>query len=656
MPAGAPAAPTLEEAEGALLRHWGHAAFRPGQREAVEAVLAGEDVLAVLPTGGGKSVCYQVPAVVLGGLTVVVSPLIALMEDQVAGLRARGVAATYITSAVAHRDAEQRWTDAEFGKYRLLYLAPERLETETFRQRAARLPVRLLAVDEAHCISEWGQDFRPAYRRLGEAAEVLGRPPVAALTATATPEVRRDIIEQLGLRTPRVVVRGFDRPNVVPSVFHTGAKVEKLREVLAAVPGTGIVYAGTRQGAEDWARRVRDLGATAEPYHAGLPAARRAEVQARWQAGETQVIAATNAFGMGIDKPDVRFVVHVDVPPSLEAYYQEAGRAGRDGETSYAVALFTESDAETARRFADEGHPAPRTVQAVYDAALSRAQVALGAAAPGPFVLEVEAVAQQVGCSPLAVRAAADALVRAGVWEPLRLGDARGLLRFCVPADALRRQAEAAQPALAGFLDALLRAVHADAFHGWTDMDLRALERRTRLPRARLLKGLDFLAARGLLAYCAPGEGLRFHLVEPRTRQVVLDRAALDGARQRSARRLEETLRYFRAVTCRRRFLLAYFGEGAPERCGRCDVCLGRHRPATVTPADEGHLRAILAHVGAGDPPAAWLPGTELPPHRVAGLADWLVHEGHLRVVDPLTETFALTARGERFTTDTKGG
>jgi ATP-dependent DNA helicase RecQ len=650
MPPAPVEAPTLHEAEAALGRHWGHDGFRPGQREAVEAVLAGEDVLAVLPTGGGKSVCYQVPAVVLGGLTVVVSPLIALMQDQVEGLRARGVEAALITSQVPYREAEQRWTDAEFGKYRLLYIAPERLESETFRARAGRLPVRLLAVDEAHCISEWGPDFRPAYRRLAEAADLMGRPPVVALTATATPEVRRDIAEQLGLRSPRVVVRGFDRPNVVPSVFHTGAKVEKLREVLAAVPGTGIVYTGTRQGAEDWAERIRKLGASAEAYHAGLSATRRAEVQARWQAGQTRVIAATNAFGMGIDKPDVRFVVHIDVPASIEAYYQEAGRAGRDGKTSYALALFTESDADAARRFADEGHPDPRTVQAVYDAAMSRAQIALGAEAPGPFVLDVESVARSLERSPMAVRAAAEALVRAGVWEPLRLVESRGLLRFLQPAEALRRYAEALeQPALAAFVRALLRGVHAEAFHGWTDMDLRALERRTRLPRERLLKGLDFLAERGLLAYHAPGEGLRFRLLAARTRQVVLDRRGLEASRARSAKRLEEVVRYLRAVTCRRRFLLAYFGEAAPERCGSCDVCLGRHRPAVITPEDEGPLRAILAHVRAGDPAEAWLPEAGLPPHRVAGLADWLVHEGHLRLLDPLEGTYALTELGERF-------
>jgi ATP-dependent DNA helicase RecQ len=643
------AAVTLAAAEEALRQHWDHPAFRPGQREAVEAVLRGEDVLAVLPTGGGKSVCYQVPAIVLGGLTIVVSPLIALMQDQVVGLRARGVPATFINSDLSFREAEQRWTDAEFGRYRLLYLAPERFQTDTFLARADRLPVRLLAVDEAHCISEWGPDFRPAYRRLADAASALGRPPVLAVTATATPEVRHDIAEQLALRQPRVIVRGFDRPNVVLSVFRTSSKADKLRDVLEAVPGSGIVYANTRRGAEDWAARLRAMGATAEPYHAGRPAAERAAVQQRWQEDTTRVISATNAFGMGIDKPDVRFVVHVDVPPSLEAYYQEAGRAGRDGATSYAVALFAESDEDAARSFAEEGRPDARTVQAVYDAALSLAQIALGSHPSGPFVFDVERVAQVTGRSPMAVRAAAEVLVREGILDSVRLPDGRGLIRFLQPADALRRWAEGLENgALSAFVGSLLRGVHAEAFSDWADMDLRALERRAGLRRDRFLRGLDFLAGQGVLAYHAPGESLRFRLIAPRTRQIVLDHRALEGTRRRASRRLDEALGYLRAITCRRRFLLAYFGESSPERCGRCDVCLGRHRPTVVTSEDEAYLRRLLIHIRDGDPQRAWLDGEDLPPYRVAGLADWLVHEGHLRVSDPLSGTFTLTESGRQ--------
>ena len=614
-------------------------------------MLRGDDVLAVLPTGGGKSVCYQVPAVATGGLGLVVSPLVALMHDQVAGLRARGVPATFIDGSVPYHEAEQRWTDAEFGRYRLLYLAPERLETETFQARAERLPVTLLAVDEAHCISEWGHDFRPSYLRIAEAAALLGRPPLIAVTATATPHVRRDIVEHLGLAEPRVVVRGFDRPNVVPSVFRTESKRAKALEIIEAVPGSGIVYAGTRHGAERWAGALNQAGISAEAYHAGLPHAERAGVQERWQRGATRVIAATSAFGMGIDKPDVRFVLHVALPPTVEAYYQEAGRAGRDGARAHAVLLFAERDAGQARSFADEGHPEAEAVRAVYDAVCSQAQLAVGSEPEGPVGIDVEAVAATTGQSGLSVRASVAALARAGVWDELAPGGHRGLVRFLQPAEAVRAYADGlGNDALAGFVRLLLRSVHAEAFTDWSDLDLRALERRTGLERARFLRGLDFLGQHGLVAYHAPGDGLRVVFAGPRSEKVPLDAGALKASARRAASRLGDVLRYARSITCRRRFLLGYFGERSGAACGACDVCLGRHRPATVTPEDEALLRRLLAHIARGDERADWLAGEALPPHRIDGLADWLVHEGYLRVADVLTGALALTEKGERRT------
>lgn len=661
-----PSAPTLAEAEAALRRHWGHERFRPGQAEAVEAVLKGEDVLAVLPTGGGKSVCYQVPAVVLGGLTVVVSPLVALMEDQVAGLRARGVAATFLHAAVPYREAEQRWTDAEFGRYRLLYLAPERLASETFRARAPRLPIARLAIDEAHCISEWGHDFRPSYLRLAEAAEHLGRPPLLAVTATATPRVREEIVRALGLRSPRLVVRGFDRPNLVPSVFHVEDKRARLLEVVRAVPGSAIVYAATRRGTEAWAETLRGAGVAAEAYHAGLPAATRTAVQERWQEGATRVVTATSAFGMGVDKPDVRLVAHVDLPPSVEAYYQEAGRGGRDGATAYAVLLVAPGDEAAALSFAEEGHPEAADVQAVYTAACSLAQIPLGSAGAGPAALDLERVAEVAGCSPMRARAAAEALFREGVWEALPARPERGLVRFRQPAEAVRRYAEGLpNEALAAFVRELLRGVEADAFSGWSDLDLCALGRRTGLGRGRLLRGLAFLAERGLLAYhaeeeahSAAGRLLRFRLAGPRTQSVPLDVAALRRSRRRAEARLADVRRYARALSCRRHFLLGYFGEPAPAHCGRCDVCLGRHRPALVTPEDEPALRRLLAETARGARPEdLHLEG--LPAHRTVGLLDWLLHEGYLRVSDPLAGTLALTPAGQRMirmTSDSSNG
>ncbi len=640
-----------ETAEAVLRKHWGHDEFRPGQWEAVEAVLAGQDVLAVLPTGGGKSVCYQVPVVATGGLALVVSPLVALMHDQVAGLRARGIPATFIDGSVPYHEAEQRWTDAEFGRYRLLYLAPERLETDTFQARAERLPVTLLAVDEAHCISEWGHDFRPSYLRIAEAADLLGRPPIIAVTATATPHVRRDIVEHLSLNEPRVIVRGFDRPNVVPSIFRTENKQAKALEIVESVPGSGVVYAGTRHWAERWAEALEQAGITAEAYHAGMNFAERSAVQERWQHGTTRVIAATSAFGMGIDKPDVRFVLHVELPPTVEAYYQEAGRAGRDGARSFAVLLFAERDVAAARSFAEEGHPDAASVRAVYDVVCSLAQLAVGSEPEGPVGIDVDAVAAATGQSGLRVRSAVEALARADVWEVLAPSGHRGLIRFLQPAETVRAYADGlGNESLAGFVRVLLRGVHAEAFSAWSDLDLRALERRTGLDRDRLLRGLDFLGQHDLLAYHAPGDGLRVVFAGPRFEKVPLDADALTASRRRAASRLDDVVRYARSVTCRRHFLLGYFGERSPERCGACDVCLGRHRPTAVTPEDEPVLRRILDHAARGDDRADWLAREGgIPPHRVDGLADWLIHEGYLRIANVLAGTFALTEKGERF-------
>ncbi|MEM6782162.1 MAG: ATP-dependent DNA helicase RecQ [Bacteroidota bacterium] len=640
-----PAPATLPSAHDALRTHWGFDAFQPGQAETIAAVLAGRDALAVLPTGGGKSVCYQVPAVVLGGLTLVVSPLIALMQDQVDALNRRNIPAAALTSALPFREAEQVWIDAQFGRYRLLYVAPEQLQTERFRLRAPRLPIRLVAVDEAHCISEWGHDFRPAYRAIAEVRALTGPVPMLAVTATATPEVRRDIVTQLHLAEPQVEVRGFDRPNLLWSVYHVEDVAGKLREIAARVPGTGLVYAGTRKGAEHWAEALAAAGIAAEAYHAGLDAKTRAAVQQRWLRGQTRVIAATSAFGMGIDKPDVRFVVHTALTPTLESYYQEAGRGGRDGERAHAVLLVGPGAASEAAMRADVSHPDAATVQRVYAAACSLAQVPVGSQPDGPVPLALDALADAARVPRTTARAAVEALARAEVWEVRKPRPSVAFVQMRQPAEALRRYAaESPNPALGRFVRVLLRAVHADAFTGWTDLDLRALSRRTRLARTRIDAGLQFLQEHGLLAYLSPDAGLAVTLLRPRARQATLDHAALNATRARAQKRLGYVERYAQAATCRRRFLLGYFGEDAPTRCGRCDVCLGRHRPATVTPADEPVLRALLDEVAlTGTLPAAG--------RRTQDLAAWLFAEGHLRAIGPLAERVEVTERGQRFLT-----
>ena len=347
----------------AALTHFGLTQFRPGQREIIESVLAGRPTIAVLPTGAGKSLCYQLPAVATEQLAVVVSPLISLMKDQVDALSARGIAAAYINSSIPPDEREARLGAAVGGALRLLYVAPERFRAPGFLSVLARARPGLLAIDEAHCMVEWGHDFRPDYARLGEVRARLGAPRLVALTATATPEVRQEIGEQLGLTAPAVFVRGFDRPNLRLEVIPVQGGEDKLRRVLALLDDPeargrpAIVYAGTRKKATEVAAGLRDAGVAARAYHAGLADDERSQVQEQWTAGTVRVVVATNAFGMGVDKRDVRLVVHHELPGSAEAYYQEAGRAGRDGLPARCVLLFNHADVRLREFLITSGGP-----------------------------------------------------------------------------------------------------------------------------------------------------------------------------------------------------------------------------------------------------------------------------------------------------------
>ena len=355
----------------ALQQHFGYDAFRKGQEEVVRSVLSGRPTIAILPTGGGKSLCYQLPALLLEGTTIVVSPLLALMKDQVDALRARGIAATFVNSSLSDGERQERQAALRRGEYRLVYVAPERFRSPSFLSAMTGIKVPLLAVDEAHCISAWGHDFRPEYQKIAQARAALGAERVLALTATATPEVRRDIAEALDLREPNVFVAGFDRPNLFIEVLRVGGDKDKLGRLLALARsgGPGIIYAATRKNVEKVVAALRASGIDAVGYHAGMDDEERISVQDRFVRGEARIIVATNAFGMGVDKADIRFVAHFDVPRSLEAYYQEIGRAGRDGSESYALLLFNFADVMMQRRMIEAGRPSRELVERAWEAA-----------------------------------------------------------------------------------------------------------------------------------------------------------------------------------------------------------------------------------------------------------------------------------------------
>lgn len=581
-----PRPPTLDDARAALRRHFGYADFRGAQAEAIASVLAGRDALVVMPTGGGKSLCYQVPAALLPGVTLVVSPLISLMKDQVDGLAALGLPAAFVNSSVPSAEIEQRLAAAARGAIRLLYVAPERFESPRFQRALQAIQVALFAVDEAHCVSVWGHDFRPSYLRLGTVRTALPCPAIA-LTATATPQVRRDIVRYLRLRTPELIVRGFDRPNLrwhVIAAKNEAQKADLLQRLVRAADGVSIVYGATRKVVESVRRRLAATGLTADGYHAGLPAPERKRVQERFMAGKSRVVVATNAFGMGIDKPDVRLVVHYQMSASLEAYYQEAGRAGRDGEPAHCVLLHRYADRFTHQFLIEQTFPDAERVRRAHSV-LYAAASAEGALPGSPQALLLEAGAAR---GPRDVESMLRVLESAGVVRRVLPG-AQGApyVRLLALPERIRAELAAAESADAlGLLRALWRLGGGPAAYrgfrvGWAALARaagsleRARELLDALARESFLEWVPPVSGGALQVLCAPGEeGIDWR------RQDARKRAELE-----KLRRMQE---YAYLVGCRRGYLLRYFGDrDAMRRCGGCDNCLGPERailPGVLSP------------------------------------------------------------------------
>ena len=572
-------APTLEDARAVLLARFGYGAFRPGQERAIVSVLARRDTLVVLPTGGGKSLCYQVPALITQGLTVVVSPLISLMKDQVDALERRGIPAAFINSTLSSAEVSDRLVRAQRGELHMLYVAPERFDVGGTAERLKAIGVALLAVDEAHCISEWGHDFRPSYRRVGEVRQRLGNPPTIALTATATPVVREDIARILDLMDPEIIVTGFDRPNLSYQVIAAKGDREKDAVVLDLLrnleDGTGIVYASTRKTVERMAQFLDDNGVPASAYHAGLDDERRRRVQDYFMSERTRVIVATNSFGMGVDKSNVRLVVHFAMPGTLEAYYQEAGRAGRDGQQSRCVLLHSFPDRFTHEFFIKSALPDRALIEAVHRRCQREADRG------GVVAASAEELAGGIGgkTSAKAVDSALRVLADAGV---LRLDpESAGLVRVRLLAAPER-----------------IREELGDGF----EMERELLRACWRVAKAQLSRGaiidldglppgfggfvgsfpmLEALESRQFVQVERVGGGLR--LVDPAMSldRVVIDWRSIDRRRQREFDKLEAMQRYAYATTCRRQALLQWFGDPAARaECGACDNCLGERRSA----------------------------------------------------------------------------
>lgn len=559
--------------------------FRPGQREVIAAVLAGHDCLCVMPTGGGKSLCYQLPALVLDGLTLVVSPLIALMKDQVDQLQSLGLPVTFINSTLSMAEQYDRLERMTAGEYRLVYVVPERFRSARFLEAVRGVGVKLLAVDEAHCISEWGHDFRPDYARLGVFRRRMGNPTTIALTATATDAVRRDIIEQLDLPKPKTFITGFARPNLfyqVASPRSERDKVDRLLRFLQATPGSGIVYASTRKKTEEVAQTIAaKMGRSTTAYHAGLPPDQRRTAQEAFMNDRVEIVVATTAFGMGIDKPDVRFVVHYNLPGSLEAYYQEAGRAGRDGRPSRCLLLYNPSDRYVQEFFIESAFPARGIVAQVYDC--------LRKVEGDPIELTQQEIKERLGLPIGAegVGTCEQLLESAGVLERLVASENRAAVRLDsdLPTlvDLLPKQATTRRRAL----HAVERLVGARR-HEMVFFHPRDLLRGTEIDQATLVYALRELNKLEAFTYVPPfrGRAIRMLRRDLAFADLDIDFDSLERRKAAEYAKLRRVMHYATTSRCRHQEILRYFGDEATGPCRHCDNC-HRRGPETAPAGDE---------------------------------------------------------------------
>jgi ATP-dependent DNA helicase RecQ len=572
--------PTIQDARDLLRSAFGYQEFRPGQEAAVSAILAGRDTVVVLPTGGGKSLCFQVPALLMPGLTVVVSPLISLMKDQVDALTARGLPAAFINSSLSSAQVSDRLARVDRGEIKLLYVAPERFDYGKTAERLRRTGVSLLAIDEAHCISQWGHDFRPSYLRVKTVHEALGSPTTIALTATATPEVRRDIIRELALKNPETIITGFDRPNltyfVVP-VKNDADKERQLAGILRKHEGLAVIYASTRKAVDHLTTVLERARIPAAGYHAGLDDSRRREVQEAFMSEKIRAIVATNAFGMGIDKPNVRLVIHYTMPGTLEAYYQEAGRAGRDGQHSDVFLLHAFPDRFTHEFFIKGSYPERTVVEETYEA-LRRLSDNQGFVSAQPEDL-LRAIKSKA--TTREIEGAVRILERSKALT-LSSGDqTRVHVRLLANPERIKRELTGEANAELGLLRALWRGV-GPALRTGAVVDLDGLPPGLGGSTA-CAPLLDALEDKQFLTWERLGTGLYLADKSAGLPKFKVDWAIIDRRRSAELSKLQAVQKYAYTKDCRRGFVLRYFGDPAARaKCSGCDNCLGIAAVATV--------------------------------------------------------------------------
>lgn len=566
-----------DEIRHILRKFWGYDDFRPLQESIILSVLNKRDTLALLPTGGGKSICFQVPGLALGGTTVVISPLISLMNDQVQNLRRRGVSAVAISAAMNYREIDIALNNAARGHVQFLYLSPERLQNEGFRRKLAHLPVTLIAVDEAHCISQWGYDFRPSYMRIAELREYFEGVPVVALTASATRPVSEDIQIKLGFKKANVFRQSFSRPNLRYVVQLEEDKSTRLLRLIKNIGGTGIVYVRNRKATEDTARLLKQNKINAQAYHAGLKYEDRKSIQQNWVDDKTQVICATNAFGMGIDKPGVRFVVHIDLPESLEAYFQEAGRAGRDGKTAYAAVFFTKRDQQRLLDNYKITFPEPETIRQNYQAVCNYYQVAFGAGQGFSVELDMERICRSYNLQAVSLYNSIRFLEKENYVSFVDAGFEPSKVMFLASKEELYDY-EVRFPKFEPLLKTLLRS-YGGLFENYTFISEKDLAYRIKQSAANVTEQLNYLNKEEIISYIPQTALPRLVFLQDRiqSRFMELSPDHYQKLKDRYLQRIASVIDYTNNdKICRQSQLLAYFNEIDFSDCGYCDVCLSR--------------------------------------------------------------------------------
>lgn len=584
-----------------LKEYWGYDGFRPMQEEIITAALEGKDVLAIMPTGGGKSICFQVPGLMREGITLVVTPLIALMKDQVQNLNDRGVRALAIHAGMSRHEVDLALNNAAYGDYKFLYLSPERLGTQLFRSYIDVLDVSFIVVDEAHCISQWGYDFRPDYLRIGELRERIDAP-VIAVTATATPSVAQDIMERLGFKEKLLLKSGFERPNLSYIVRQVEDKYSQILNVCNGVPGTGIVYARNRRKCEELSEFLRAQGVSASFYHAGLGGQARAERQAAWKSGAVRVMVCTNAFGMGIDKPDVRFVVHYDLPESPEAYFQEAGRAGRDGKRSFAVQLWNSVDVRRAKQIEDVSFPSLEYIEDVYQKLHAFFEIPYDTGMGRQLKFKIEDFCKRFGLQRAPAFYALKYLERTEHLTYSEEVDIPTKVRINVDRKSLY-DVELADQGQANVLEALMRS-YTGIFSFLQQIDEEYVARRAGQTVPQLRQSLYGLSLAHVIGYVPTDHSdvvvLHHDRLRPGNVNLMPSRYAM--LRESFHARAEAMLEYVSETSeCRSRYLLRYFGQTEAADCGTCDVCRARRAALPARTLQQMTRRKLIEYIDEKD-------------------------------------------------------